>query len=346
MSLPSRLRSVSHLHAADIMTSAVVSTVMNAGVRSVARLMLEKRVGAAPVLDLDGAPVGMVSDGDLLGRRPEDSRRDWWLEMLARGAAAPEISSSTRDRPVSAVMTTPLISIAPRTSVAEVAEMLQMHRIKRLPVVENGRLIGIVSRTDLLPYVESGPSAALDKDLGNRLLNFLESLVGGASLLGVEKTLLRSPAPPAPKAETPHVLSADALRAEVRAFKAETGNSAVAALQAARLERQRQIKALLEQHVSAALWREMLDHAETAARNGEKELLLLQFPSDLCSDGGRSIDVAESGWEATLRGEAAEIYARWRDELRPRGFGFSGRIVSYYEDGVIGDIALYLTWGE
>ena len=136
------------------------------------------------------------------------------------------------------------------------------------------------------------------------------------------------------------------MRAEVRSFKAEIGNSSVAARQAARLERQRQIKSLLEQHVSAALWREMLDHAETAARNGEKELLLLQFPSDLCSDGGRAIDVAEDGWEATLRGEAAEIYARWRDELRPRGFGLAGRIVSYDEEGVISDIALYLTWGE
>ena len=64
---------------------------------------------------------------------------------------------------------------------------------------------------------------------------------------------------------------------------------------------------------------------------------MLRFPSDLCSDGGRKIDVAEEGWEGTLRGEAAELYSRWRTELKPRGFGLSAQIVSY-EDGIIGDI--------
>ncbi len=72
--------------------------------------------------------------------------------------------------------------------------------------------------------------------------------------------------------------------------------------------------------------------------------MLLRFPSDLC-DGGRKIDVAEQGWEETLRGEAAEIYDRWRKELKPQGFGLSARIVSY-DDGVIGNIGLYLAWGE
>ena len=73
--------------------------------------------------------------------------------------------------------------------------------------------------------------------------------------------------------------------------------------------------------------------------------MLLRFPSDLCSDGGRKIDVAEEGWEETLRGEAAELYSRWRTELKPQGFGLSARIVSYDDKGIIGDLALYLTWG-
>ena len=71
--------------------------------------------------------------------------------------------------------------------------------------------------------------------------------------------------------------------------------------------------------------------------------MMLRFPSDLCSDGGRKIDVAEEGWEGTLRGAAAELYGRWRNHLKPQGFGLSARIVSY-EDGIVGDIALYLTW--
>ena len=87
----------------------------------------------------------------------------------------------------------------------------------------------------------------------------------------------------------------------------------------------------------------MLDRAKLAARRGEQEFMLLRFPSDLCSDGGRKINVAEEGWEGTLRGEVAELYSRWRIELKPRGFGLSARIVSF-EEGVIGDMALYLTW--
>ena len=89
--------------------------------------------------------------------------------------------------------------------------------------------------------------------------------------------------------------------------------------------------------MSDAQWSEMLDKAKLAARSGEQEFMMLRFPSDLCSDGGRKIDVAEEGWEGTLRGEAAEVYSRWRTELKPRGFGLSARIVSY-EDGIIGDI--------
>lgn len=74
--------------------------------------------------------------------------------------------------------------------------------------------------------------------------------------------------------------------------------------------------------------------------------MLLRFPSDLCSDGGRKIDVAEEGWEVTLRGEAAELYNRWRRELKPQGFGLSARIVSFEDQGIIGDLGLFLTWGD
>jgi hypothetical protein len=98
--------------------------------------------------------------------------------------------------------------------------------------------------------------------------------------------------------------------------------------------------------VSAQLWRELIEHAEFASHGREHELILLRFPWDLCIEGGRKIDVAEKGWEETLRGEAAEIYDRWRKELKPQGFRLAARIVSYDDQGAIGDIGLYLTWEE
>jgi uncharacterized membrane protein len=179
---------------------------------------------------------------------------------------------------------------------------------------------------------------------GAKLLDFLESMIGGMSLRGVpEPRAARDKPSEEEKRAAPTALSANAFREAVRASKAESVNQKQAFKREAQLERQRQIKALLDQHVDGDRWSEMLDKAKLAARRGEQEFMLLRFPSDLCSDGGRKINVVEAGWEGTLRGEAAELYSRWRTELKPRGFGLSARIVSF-EDGIIGDMTLYLTW--
>jgi uncharacterized membrane protein len=181
---------------------------------------------------------------------------------------------------------------------------------------------------------------------GAKLLDFLESMIGGMTLRGVpERPAARDKPSEGEKRAAPSALSANAFREAVRAFRAESVDQKQAFKREAQLERQRQIKALLNQHVDGDRWSEMLDRAKLAARRGEQEFMLLRFPSDLCSDGGRKINVAEEGWEGTLRGEAAELYSRWRTELKPRRFGLSARIVSF-EDGIIGDIALYLTWGS
>jgi CBS domain-containing protein len=338
-----RAESALYLLAADLMSSPAISAPATATVSEVARLMIEGGVGAVPVLDANGVPIGMVSDGDLLGRR-SDARRGWWLEMLAEGAKSSGLPMFDAGRTAREVMSTPLIAISPKAPVQEIAETLQAHRIKRLPVIDAGRLVGIVSRADLLCVVQSVPAAPShrESDSGG-LLGFLESLIGGASLRGAAD---RSSAPAAENAPlAPRPRSAAAFRDAVRNYKTETVDLRESLNREAQLERRRQIKVLLDHHVSSELWRELLDHAELAAKSGETELMMLRFPSDLCSDGGRKIDVAEEGWEGTLRGEAAELYSRWRTELKPQGFGFSARIVSY-EDGIIGDIGLYLTWGD
>jgi CBS domain-containing protein len=339
-----RSESASYLLAGDLMSSPAIAAPATEPVSSVARLMLESGVGGVPVLDAGERPVGMVSDGDLLGHRGEGSR-EWWLEMLAKQSPPGGLFNSALDRPVGEVMSAPLITISAKAPVRDIAEAFQAHRIKRLPVLDGERLVGVVSRADLLCIVDSLPAAPpVRPDDGGGLLTFLESMIGGASLRG---GLKRPPEPtkaPDPEKDTaPSNLSADAFRDAVRACKAESLDHRQASKREAQLERQRQTKALLEQHVSDAQWSEMLERAKLAARNGEQEFMMLGFPSDLCSDGGRKIDVVEEGWEGTLRGEAAELYSRWRTELKLRGFGLSARIVSY-EDGIIGDIGLFLTW--
>ncbi len=338
-----RQRSASALHqkAADLMSSPAITARTTDPVFSAARLMLESGISGVPVLDAGGRPVGMVSDGDLLGRRAED-RPSPWLEMLAKQSPPPE---SALVRPVGEVMSAPLITISLNASVRDIAETFQAHRIKRLPVLDGEGLVGVVSRADLLCLIESLPAARpVRPEEGAGLLGFLESLIGGASLRGaVARPTPSAQAPTGEQDAAPGALSAKAFRDAVRACKAESQDDRQAREREAQLERQRQVKEFLDQHVSDSQWSEMLNRAKLAASAGEQEFMMLRFPSDLCSDGGRKIDVAEEGWEGTLRGAAAEFYSRWRTELKPQGFGLSGRIVSY-EAGIIGDIGLFLTW--
>jgi hypothetical protein len=303
--------------------------------------MLESGINGVPVLDAGGRPVGMVSDGDLLGRRGE-GRHSPWLEMLAKRSPPPK---NALERPVDEVMSAPLITISRKASVRDIAETFKAHRIKRLPVLDGEGLVGVVSRADLLCLIESPPAAPLVRpEDGGGVLSFLGSLIGGASLRGaLERLTASAQAPTGEKDTAPGALSAAAFRDAVRACKAESRDNRQALKREAQLERQRQIKEFLDQHVSNSQWSEMLDRAKLAASTREQEFMMLRFPSDLCSDGGRKIDVAEEGWEGTLRGEAAELYSRWRTELKPHRFGLSARIVSY-EDGIIGDIGLFLMW--
>ena len=71
--------------------------------------------------------------------------------------------------------------------------------------------------------------------------------------------------------------------------------------------------------------------------------MLLRFPSAVCSDGGRAINVTEADWPTTLRGEAAETYLRWERDLKPRGFHLTARVLDF-PGGVPGDIGLLLVW--
>jgi len=332
------------LTAGDVMSSPVVSAREDEPVREVARKMLQYGLGATPVLSAAGAPIGMASDGDLLGHRLRDPRREWWLDLLADGAESAPRPHFIDDRPVREVMSAPLISVSPRTPVAEIAELLRLNHVKRLPVVADGKLVGIVSRSDLVGLVETltPPKQAAS---GPGLLEFLEGLIGGASLRGrpaARRPVLRS------VAAKPRVsdFTADVLRGEAASYESGRQSRLEAERTAARLKRQGEVKAMLQAHVSEALWRDLLDHAEAAAERGEMEMQLLQFPCSLCTDGGRMIDVAEPGWEATLQGEPAEIYARWRDQLKPAGFDISARIVGFDEQGAIAEAGLFLKWGE
>jgi hypothetical protein len=100
---------------------------------------------------------------------------------------------------------------------------------------------------------------------------------------------------------------------------------------------------LIESHVSEKRWDRLMHGARETAERGETEFLLLRFPSQLCSDGGRAINAPDPNWPATLRGEAAEMYGRWERELQPRHFHIRARVLDF-PGGLPGDIGLFLNW--
>jgi CBS domain-containing protein len=151
------------MKAADIMVKDVVTVGPEAPVMDVAALMLERRISGLPVVDGGGRVLGIVSEGDLI-RRPEidtDRVKLGWLRLLLTDDEA-----RARDfvkhhgRTAREVMTKPAHSVPPETPLGEVVQLMERHHVKRLPVIERGKLVGLVTRTDLLRALVSRPAAA------------------------------------------------------------------------------------------------------------------------------------------------------------------------------------------
>ena len=331
--------------AGDIMTKDIVSVPMGTSVRDVARLLLEKRISAVPVLGADQQLLGMVSEGDLLGRNDADrvARRDWWLALLGGGQSLPESLETLAARPVEQVMRAPVMTVEARTPLHEIAEMFRVYDIKRLPVMRGGSIAGIVSRSDLVRAMATmAPPPATGRSVGGGLAAMF------AGMMNTESRPPPAPAPTAPSAApavVPPAITAEAFLALVTASKQADKDEAVAAKEQMKLERESRIKAMLQEHVGTPAWTALLGRAQAAAARGENSFELIRFPCDLCSDGGRKIDVAEADWPTTLRGEAAEFYTRWEHDLRAAGFGLTAQIVEY-SDGIPSNVALCLTWND
>ena len=138
------------MQAKDVMTASVATIGADATVRDAAKLMFERGVSALPVLDEKEHVVGIVSEGDLVRRRElgTETTGSWWLLALADGAARDY--RKTHATAVRDVMTRPVFGVRSSASLREIAKLMEERRIKRVPVLDGGRLVGIVSRADLV----------------------------------------------------------------------------------------------------------------------------------------------------------------------------------------------------
>lgn len=172
------------MRTADIMTPDPVTVAPDAPIEQAARLMLQHGFSGLPVVDETDALVGIVTEADLLRRREAEvvRRRSRWIEWLRERRPAPGESPGPIPR-VYDVMSTTVHTATPNMPVEDLIEVMEQRRIKRLPVVDGRKLIGIVSRANLVRALGSIasalPSAADgDAEIRNRVTEVLDKQAG------------------------------------------------------------------------------------------------------------------------------------------------------------------------
>jgi len=165
------------MHASDVMTRDVITVSPEDRLQDVAKVLLKHRISGVPVLDKNEKLVGVVSEGDLM-RRAEtdtDNHRSWWLRLFVGAETLANDYVRSHARKVADIMTTSVLTAAPDTA------LMERNRVKRLPIVEGGRLIGIVSRANLMQAFASmiampAPAEAVDdKAIRDRVLDRLRA---------------------------------------------------------------------------------------------------------------------------------------------------------------------------
>lgn len=152
------------MQAKDIMTSNVVSISPEAGVRHAIAVMMQNNISGLPVVDDEGRICGILTEGDLLLRRE--------IRLAPRATRNAEVTSDVDlDRyirgngwSVRDIMSRDVIVASPDSEVSDIAESLEVHRIKRIPIVDDGRLVGIVSRRDILALITDAPTLRLPRE--------------------------------------------------------------------------------------------------------------------------------------------------------------------------------------
>lgn len=323
----------------DCMTAPATAVGPDDSARSAAEIMLRLRVSGLPVVDAQGRPLGVVSESDF--RFSDDAtrkrQREAWVQILSGGQVMAKDYLDTLEREAGSVrqiMATPAICVEAAAGIEEAAALMSRHRIKRLPVLRDGKVAGVVTRADLLrffaPEAPPPPRPVTPE--------FFDAAIGQADD-GKPKP------PPAPPTDAVATVTASELKNLVAEF--ERGKLLVRdeAQRQGREKRAEQVKLLMKSRFTDQEMSLLLMQARDAARRGESGVPALVFPAALCTDGGRAINLPDPDWPASLQGKAADFFLRWDKELRPRGFALSARIVSF-PDGFPGDAELALVWGR
>jgi CBS domain-containing protein len=157
------------MNASDIMMRKVITTHPQTSVSRVAKQLVDNDISALPVVDDDGQMVGIISEADLIRREELGSEkiRPWWLEAITPGATLAKEFAEAHGKRVEELMSTRVVTATEDATLGEIASLLEKHRIKRVPILKDGKLVGIVSRSNLIQALASAKStgpASTDKD--------------------------------------------------------------------------------------------------------------------------------------------------------------------------------------
>jgi CBS domain-containing protein len=168
------------MQAHHVMTKSVVSVLPETSVRDISSLMVEKRVSGLPVVAANGQVIGIVSQSDLLHRRElqTETKQKWWLKVFSDPDRIAREFSKAHGLRAQDVMSRHVISVDETTDLADVAAILDRNRIKRVPVLRGGKLVGVIARSDLVkaltkaPVIEGGASidtAAVQRAISDKI---------------------------------------------------------------------------------------------------------------------------------------------------------------------------------
>ena len=158
----------------DFMTRRVVTVTPDTSILAAAKLMLENHISGLPVVDTSAHVVGIISESDLLRDDGKGVDGSPWLQMMVGPDALSGEPAQLGARKVGDVMTRGPVTVAPNASIAQACRLMEQHGIKRLPVVENDTLVGLIARADLVRAFaqsteKSAPAPIPDVSIDSRL---------------------------------------------------------------------------------------------------------------------------------------------------------------------------------
>lgn len=175
----------------DVMTTAVATVEADATIETIAALMVDRRISGVPVVNGERQVLGMISEGDLIRRQElgTEARAKGWLSLLTSPEKQARDFIRSHGLRAQDVMSSPVHSTRPDAPIADLARQMERQRIKRLPVIDGGKLVGLVSRADLLRLLASiqamtpPPPPASDRSIRQHLLKTIENEAWAASAM-------------------------------------------------------------------------------------------------------------------------------------------------------------------